>query len=87
MKIIFYLQIRSRDRPFQRNPDLLEEINTFLSSVDLSCDCDVAANLLSILPRSPHDGCRNWFKINEKRGMLLSDAEKSMLLRWATHGV
>jgi len=41
-------------------------------------------NLLSILSLSPDDECGNWFKIKGKSGVLSPDAEKSMLLGWAT---
>jgi hypothetical protein len=81
------LRNRSRDRPFQRSPDLLWEINAFFSKIDLSYDCHMGANLLSSLPLSPHDECGNWFKIKGEKGVLSPDAEKSMLLRWATSDV
>ena len=47
----------------------------------------MGTNLLSSLPLSPHDECGNWFKIKGEKGVLSSDAEKSMLLGWATSDV
>jgi hypothetical protein len=81
------LRNRSRDRPFQRSPDLLEELNAFFSKIDPSYYCYIGSNLLSILSLSPHDGFGNCFKIKREKGVLSPDAEKSMLLGWATPGV
>ena len=47
----------------------------------------MGTNLLSSLPLSPHDEYGNWFKIKGEKGVLSSDAEKSMLLGWATSDV
>jgi hypothetical protein len=55
--------------------------------IDLSYDCHLVPNLLSILPLSPQDEVGNWFKIKGERGVLSPDAEKSMLLRWSTPNV
>jgi len=72
-------RVRSRERPFQRSPDLLYEIKPLFSKIDLSYDCYMGPNLLSILSLSPDDQFGNWFKIKGKRRMLPPDAEKSTL--------
>ena len=73
------LRDRSRDNPSQRSPDLLRETNAYSSKIDLSYDCRMGPNLLSILSLSPHDQCGNCFKMKGKMGMLSPDAEKSMI--------
>jgi hypothetical protein len=78
------LRDRSRDNPFQRSPDFLYETNTFSSKIDLPYDCRFGTNLLLILSSSPHDECRNCFKIKGKMGVLSGNAEKSMLRRVAS---
>jgi hypothetical protein len=81
------LRDRSRNNPFQRSPDLLYETNTFSSKIHLSYDCRFGTNLLLILSSSPHDECRNCFKIKGKMGVLSANAEKSMLRRMASLNV
>jgi len=78
------LQNGSRDRPFQRSPDLLQEINTFFWKIDLSYHCRMGLNLLSILSLSPDSECGNWFRIKGEKWVLSPDAEISMFLGWAT---
>jgi len=78
------LRDKSRDKPFQRSPNLLHEVNAFFSKTDIFNYCHMGSILLPTLSLFPHYGYRDWFEINGEGGVQPADAEKSMLLRWVT---
>jgi hypothetical protein len=81
------LRNRSSDRPLQRSPYLLWEINIFFPKIDISCYCHEGRNLLSALSLFPDEEYGNWFKIKGERAVLPPDAEESVLLRQGTPDV
>jgi hypothetical protein len=76
------LRSRSGDRPLQRSPYLLQEIDLFFAKIDISYSCHTGPDLLSTLSLFPDDEYGNWFKVKGERAVLPPDVEKSMLPRW-----